>query len=88
MESCLSYYARNNYSYFQPVVYKPAENAIVTSERNNDRKFMFLLEETKPDYRLVTLQLLLKVRSFPLNCKASTEPYLIDKNQWKIRGLI
>jgi len=36
---------------FKPVVYKPAENAIVTSERNNDRKFMFLLEETKPDYR-------------------------------------
>lgn len=36
---------------FKPVVYKPSENAIVTSERNNDRKFMFLLEETKPDYR-------------------------------------
>jgi len=36
---------------FKPVVYKPAENAIVTSERSNDRKLMFLLEETKPDYR-------------------------------------
>jgi len=36
---------------FKPVVYKTAENALVTSERNNDKKFMFLLEETKPDYR-------------------------------------
>ena len=36
---------------FKPVVYKPAENALVVSDRNNDRKFMFLSEETKPDYR-------------------------------------
>lgn len=36
---------------FKPVVYKPSENAIVVSDRNNDRKFMFLSEETKPDYR-------------------------------------
>ncbi len=36
---------------FKPVVYKPTENAIVASDRNNDRKFMFLSEETKPDYR-------------------------------------
>ena len=49
----LFYNLSNKLSLFQPVVYKPAENAIVTSERNNDRKFMFLLEETKPDYRLV-----------------------------------
>ena len=27
--------------------------AIVVSDRNNDRKFMFLSEETKPDYRPV-----------------------------------
>ncbi|TRY68766.1 hypothetical protein TCAL_11657 [Tigriopus californicus] len=36
---------------YKPVVYKPSENAIVVSDRNNDRKFMFLSEETKPDYR-------------------------------------
>ena len=36
---------------FKPVVYKPTENAIVVSDKNNDRKFMFLSEETKPDYR-------------------------------------
>ena len=36
---------------FQPVVYKPLENCIGTSERNSDKKFMFLREETKPDYR-------------------------------------
>eukprot|EP00088_Acartia_fossae_P016442 TRINITY_DN1919_c0_g1_i2.p1 TRINITY_DN1919_c0_g1~~TRINITY_DN1919_c0_g1_i2.p1 ORF type:complete len:628 (+),score=126.99 TRINITY_DN1919_c0_g1_i2:93-1976(+) len=46
---------------FKPVVYKPAENAIVASEKNNDRKFMFLLEETKPDYR-------------PLNERGTNEP--------------
>ena len=36
---------------YKPVVYKPAENAIVISDKNNDRKFMFLSEETQPDYR-------------------------------------
>lgn len=36
---------------YKPVVYKPSENAIVVSDKNNDRKFMFLSEETKPDYR-------------------------------------
>ena len=33
------------------VVYKPSEQAIVDSERSNDRKFSFLSSETKPDYR-------------------------------------
>jgi len=36
---------------FKPVVFKPSENAIVTSERNQDRKYMFLRQETNPDYR-------------------------------------
>ena len=36
---------------YKPVVYKPSENAIVISDKNNDRKFMFLSEETQPDYR-------------------------------------
>ena len=36
---------------FKPVVYKPSENAVVVSDKPNDRKFMFLSEETKPDYR-------------------------------------
>ncbi len=36
---------------YKPVVYKPTDNAIVISDKNNDRKFMFLSEETKPDYR-------------------------------------
>lgn len=38
---------------YKPVVYKPSEHAIVVSDKNNDRKFMFLSEETKPDYRPV-----------------------------------
>jgi len=36
---------------YKPVVYKPSEQAIVVSDRSNDRKFSFLSEETKPDYR-------------------------------------
>ena len=40
-----------NIKTYKPVMYKPSEQAIVVSERNNDRKFMFLSEETKPDYR-------------------------------------
>merc|ERR1719471_1305886 len=48
---------------YKPVVYTPLTTAagsgngngdgsvIVVSDRNNDRKFMFLSEETKPDYR-------------------------------------
>merc|ERR550519_2306553 len=36
---------------YKPVVYKPSEQAIVDSERSNDRKFSFLSSETKPDYR-------------------------------------
>ena len=36
---------------YKPVMYKPSEQAIVVSDKNNDRKFMFLSEETKPDYR-------------------------------------
>ena len=48
---------------YKPVVYKPLATSagagngngdgsvIVVSDRNNDRKFMFLSEETKPDYR-------------------------------------
>ncbi len=33
---------------YKPVVYKPSEHALVVSDKNNDRKFMFLSEETKP----------------------------------------
>ncbi len=32
-------------------MYKPGEHAIVVSDRSYDRKYMFLAEETKPDYR-------------------------------------
>merc|ERR1719154_701886 len=42
-----------NIKTYKPVMYKTSEQAIVVSERNNDRKFMFLSEETKPDYRPV-----------------------------------
>jgi len=38
------------------MVYKPQENGIGVSNRSNDRKFMFLSEETKPDYRPQTVQ--------------------------------
>jgi len=36
---------------YKPVVYKPSEQALVESDRSNDRKFTFLSAETKPDYR-------------------------------------
>ena len=36
---------------YNPVVYKPSDQSIVISDKNNDRKYMFLSEETKPDYR-------------------------------------
>ena len=45
-----------NIKTYKPVMYKPSEDAIVVSERNNDRKFMFLSEETNPDYRPRTTQ--------------------------------
>ena len=45
-----------NIKTYKPVMYKPSEAAIVVSERNNDRKFMFLSEETNPDYRPRTAQ--------------------------------
>ena len=40
----------------KPVVYKPSENAIVASDKNNDRKFMFLSEETQPDYQPIDIR--------------------------------
>ena len=46
---------------FKPVVYKPSENAVVVSDKPNDKKFMFLSEETKPDYR-------------PVNRRAESKP--------------
>jgi len=42
---------------YKPVVYKPSENAIVASDKNNDRKFMFLSEETQPDYRPIDVRM-------------------------------
>ena len=45
-----SSFTKNTFSSAQ-VVYKPSEQAIVDSERSNDRKFSFLSSETKPDYR-------------------------------------
>jgi len=38
---------------YKPMVYKPADNTVMVSEKNNDRKHMFLAVETKPDYRPV-----------------------------------
>uniref|UniRef100_T1JFZ6 Coronin n=1 Tax=Strigamia maritima TaxID=126957 RepID=T1JFZ6_STRMM len=37
----------------KPVIYKANDNTLVTSDRNNEKKFMFISEETKPDYREV-----------------------------------
>jgi len=42
---------------YKPVVYKPSENSIVASDKNNDRKFMFLSEETQPDYRPMDMRM-------------------------------
>ena len=38
---------------YKPVMYKNSEQAVVISDKNNDKKFMFLSEETNPDYRQV-----------------------------------
>ena len=40
---------------YKPVVYKPSEHALVVSDKNNDRKFMFLSEETKPGVNTIKL---------------------------------
>ena len=39
-----------------PIVSNPKENVIAVSDKNNDRKFMFLSEETQPDYRWFILR--------------------------------
>ena len=54
----MSLKTRTKVQTFKPMVYKPSENGIgqgklEVSNRSNDRKFMFLSEETKPDYRPV-----------------------------------
>merc|ERR1719270_363388 len=41
----------------KPVVSNPQENVIAISDKNNDRKFMFLSEETQPDYRPLDVRL-------------------------------
>ena len=33
-----------------------SKNAIVASDKNNDRKFMFLSEKTQPDYRPIDVR--------------------------------
>lgn len=38
----------------KPVLYKANENTLVTSDRNNENKFLFISEETKADYREIT----------------------------------
>ncbi|CAG0924938.1 unnamed protein product, partial [Notodromas monacha] len=35
----------------KPVVYKPSEKKLITSDLNNERKFLFISQETHPDYR-------------------------------------
>lgn len=40
-----------------PIVSNPKENVIAVSDKNNDRKFMFLSEETQPDYRPLDVRL-------------------------------
>ncbi|GAB6019222.1 Coronin-2B, variant 2 [Chamberlinius hualienensis] len=37
----------------KPVLYKNREHTLITSDRNNEKKFMFISQETKPDYREV-----------------------------------
>jgi len=54
----MSLKTRTKVQTFKPMVYKPSENGngqgkLEVSNRSNDRKFMFLSEETKPDYRPV-----------------------------------
>lgn len=38
----------------KPVLYKP-DNTLITSDHNNEKKFMFISQETKPDYREVAV---------------------------------
>lgn len=35
----------------KPVLYKSRDNTLVTADRNNEKKFMFISQETKADYR-------------------------------------
>jgi hypothetical protein len=44
-------------SNLKPAALKPSGNSIAITDKNNDRKFMFLSEETKPDYRPVSQRL-------------------------------
>ena len=61
---------------YRPVMYKNSEQAIVISDKNNDRKFMFLSEETNPDYRQVD-----KCKDTKPRTEAENHLYGADKQQ-------
>jgi len=63
---------------YKPVMYKNSEQAIVISDKNNDRKFMFLSEETNPDYRQVD-----KCKDTKPRTEAENHLYGADKQQTK-----
>ena len=41
---------------FKPVRYDPVERKLLTSDKNNDKKFAFITQETVVDYRPVEVR--------------------------------
>ena len=61
---------------YKPVMYKNSEQAVVISDKNNDKKFMFLSEETNPDYRQVVHS-----KDTKESAHVENRPYGADKHQ-------
>lgn len=63
------WYSANAVRTFKPVRYDPVERKLMTSDKNNDKKFAFITQETVVDYRSVevrwpTLSLVTQARLF------------------------
>lgn len=56
---------------YKPVRYDPVERKLLTSDKNNDKKFAFITQETVVDYRSV------EVSQFFLPCSPSVAPFYI-----------
>ena len=56
---------------YKPVRYDPVERKLQTSDKNNDKKFAFITQETVVDYRSV------EVSQFFLPCSLSVAPFYI-----------
>ena len=50
------WYSANAVRTFKPVRYDPVERKLMTSDKNNDKKFAFITQETVVDYRSVEVR--------------------------------